>query len=107
MPLFESHCGLLGVGAAADELDLSQACGAVGSGGSVFVSLAGVAVLLSAFVFGSVFVGVGAVVGLEQLAMFVCVSPGCGRVHCVLFRSLLGLAVVGVVGLVTAGFVCA
>jgi hypothetical protein len=111
-PLFESHCGLLGVGAVAEGvLGFGQACAGLGvaAGGVVVVcvAFAGVAVFFSCLVVGSVLVGVGAVVGLGHLAMFMCASPGCGCPHCALLRSLFGLDVVGDVGLVTAGLVCA
>jgi hypothetical protein len=93
-------------------LDFSQACAGLVVAGRegvvvICVALAGVAVFLSGFVFGNVLVGVGAVVGLGHLAMFICASPGCGVVHWALSRSLFGLDVAGDVGLVTVGLVCA
>lgn len=86
---------------------LVQACGAFAAGGGVMVcvAFAGVAVFLSIFDFGSVLVGVA--IGFGHLAMVTCVSPGFGCAHCALFGSLFGLAVVGDLGLVALGLVCA
>lgn len=111
MPLFESHPGSLGVVAVAvgvpDFEHDGEGLVAGRTGGGICVAFAGVAAFLLVLVLGRVFVGVGAVVSFGQFAMFVCVSPGFGGVHCALLRSLFGLDVVADAGLVTVGLVCA
>jgi hypothetical protein len=102
-----SHCGALGVGELADGVfGFVQACiGDVVDGTVVCGVLVGVAVFLSDFAFGKVFVGVGAVgVVFGQFADRICVSPGAGCMHCVLseffgFTVVMGFSVVGVAGL--------
>jgi hypothetical protein len=111
MPLFESQPGVLGVVVVADGLvgfeHEEEGLVAGRTGGGICVAFAGVAVFLLGLVLGSVFVGVGAVVGFGQFAVFMCASPGCGCVHSALFRLLFELGAAGDVGLVTVGLVCA
>jgi hypothetical protein len=71
-------------------------CGAVVAGAGVL-----------AFGFGSVFVGAGLTVGFAQFARFMCVSPGAGCLHCGFSVLFFGFTVVGEVGFVVVGLVCA
>ena len=71
--------------------------------------MAGVAVFLSVFDLGSVFVGVGAAVGFGQFVERLCVSPGAGCTHCVLsvFFGFVVMEGFSVVVVVILALVCA